>query len=377
MLKSIEEVGEMKKCLLLGLAIVVLVGTVGINGCKSTPESSLENPFLEMLKLVPDTPHTRFSVYINDFAKIREIYDIPLPPSDADDEAIAEYIMMLIGDPSAMSSDPSVGRRLGEVSFVTGMGPKQYAFVSPIRRHNIGFGPQDVNQDILAGPPPMPFEAIKGRYDTSAIKQAVNRYESEIPQFEQYEGIMVIDWGYGGNELMLDKRLMPPAFDHLGRCRPLGVEDHYVFRAFDIDSIEAMTDASQGRMTSLADNPDFSLMAEALWEMRAYSAFLTDQVQSREYLTLATGIGKDEEGVLMTIVLVYDSPEEASSAVPVFEQRIEKGTSVWTGRPWRDLIDSHEVWADGRTLRAILRGQIVPSWLEIVYQWDTLFLQGE
>lgn len=403
MLKCAKEVREMKKCLLLGLAMVVLVGAVGISGCKGTPESS----FLEMLKLVPDTPATRTMVYISDHAMIRESYDIPLPSPDADDEAIAEYIMTLAGDILEMASDPSAGRRLGETSFVSGMGPGQYAFVSPIRRHNIGFGPQDVDQDIQAGPPPMTFEATKGRYDTSVIEQAVNRYESEMPRFEQYEGIMVIDWGYGGNEIMLEKRLMPPAFDNLGRCRPLGVEDSHIFRAFDTDSIEAMIDASHGQLTSLADNPDFSLMAEGLSEMGAYSAFLTNQVldldrvelmvlELREslgesvtseeiiagvgqllnpYRTYAAGIGQDDEGPFMTIVLVYDSPEEASSDVPVLEQRVEKGTSVWTGEPWRDLIDSDEIWADERTLRARFRGRIVGGWLEIVYQREMLFLR--
>lgn len=388
----------MKKCLLSGLAIVVLVGAVGISGCKSTPESS----FLEMLKLVPDTPATRNSVYISDHAKIRENYDIALPSPDADDEAITEYIIALVGDIATMASDPSAGRRLVSPSFVSGMGPSLiYGFVSPIRRRNIGFGPQDVDQDIQAGPPPMTFEAIKGRYDTSAIKQAVNRYESEMPRFEQYEGITVIDWGYGGNEIMLEKRLMPPAFDNLGRCRPLGVEDRYIFRAFDTDSIEAMIDASHGQLTSLADNPDFSLMAEALSEMGAYSVFLTNQGQSFSllkamleaeekaaawikaletepvlgpYRTLATGVGKDEEGALMTIVLVYESPEEASADVVVFKQRIDEGTSI-SGKPWRDLIDSSEVWADGRSLRAKLRGDITGAWLQFLWERDPLLLR--
>lgn len=392
----------MKRCLLVGLAIILLASGVGVSGCGSTPEK--EDSFLEMLKLVPDTPGTRFSVYISDHAKIRESYDIPLPPSDADDGAIAEYMMMLMGDPSATASDPSAGVRLAAMSFVSGMGPSlTYGFVSPIRKENIGFGPQDVDQDILAGPPPMTFEAIRGRYDTSAIRQAVNRYESEMPQFEQYEGLTVIDWGYGGNEIMLEKLLTPPAFDNLGRCRPLGVEDSYIFRAFDTDSITAMIDASQGRLTSLADNPDFSLMAKALSEMGAYSALLTDQVIDLDlvelvaaelggsmtveeiiaatgqllspYRTYATGIGKDEEGALMTIVLVYDSSEEASSDVPVFEQRIENGTSVWTGESWRDRIDSYEIWADGRTLQATLRGEMVRSWLEIANQREMLLLR--
>ena len=388
----------MKKCLLLGLAIMLLVSVIGVTGCKGAPEKGApekENSFLEMLKVVPDTPGTRFSVYINDYARIREIYDIPLPSSDADDEAIEEYIETLEGDPSA-------GQRLGEVSFVSGMGPPMYAFYSPIRRQNIGFGPQDVDQDISAGPPPITFEAIKGRFDLAAVEDAISRCdESVMPDIERYEGIVIYDWG---PDISITRPLMPPAFDNLGRGEAIAVQEDYVFRVLTIEAVKAMIDASQGELTSLADNPDFSLMAEALSEMGAYSAFLTDQVLDLDFLervaeldesvtaeeiiaeagqllspyrTYATGIGKDEEGVLMTIVLVYGSSEEASSDVVVLEQRIEKGTSIWTGRPWLDLIDSYEVWADGRTLRATLRGNIVRSWLEIVYVRDTLLLQGE
>lgn len=390
----------MRKCLLPALAIMLLVSAIGIGGCKSTPQSS----FMEMLKLIPDTASMRAEVYINDFAKIREIYDIPLPSSDADGEAITDYIIMLAGDPSVAADDPSAGRRLGERSFISGMGPSTYAFMSPIRKENIGFGPQDVDQDILAGIQPVTFEAIKGRYDTSAIEQAINRYESETPQLEQYEGMTVVDWGYGGNEIMLQERLLPPCHDHLGRCRPLGIGDDYVFRAFDTDSVKMMIDASQGERDSLADNSDFSLMAEALWEMEAHSVFLSDRVQDMDfqadilalkiegyetpediiaeagqllssYRTYAVGVGRDEEGPLMTIVLVYDSSEEASSDVSVFEQQIEEGTSLWTGEPWRDFISSWEVWADGRSLRVKLRGEIISDWLRFPNQPDTLLLQ--
>jgi len=179
-----------------------------------------------------------------------------------------------------------------------------------------------------------------------------------------------------------------------------------------------MIDASQGREDSLADNPDFSLMAEALSEMGAYSCFLTDQVmyvnnrglmelmaammvepnESIEevlqhlkddivtaaggellsvFRTFATGIGEDEEGPFMAIVFVYDSPEQASSNVEVFRQYIEEGVSLWSGRPWADRVDSFEIWADGRSLRAKLRGYITLAWMDIVYIRDTLLWCGE
>ncbi|MFC1977805.1 hypothetical protein ACFLWS_06055, partial [Chloroflexota bacterium] len=51
-----------------------------------------ENTFLEMLKLIPDTPDTRSPVYIIDYARIREIYEIALPSSDADnDDEILDF----------------------------------------------------------------------------------------------------------------------------------------------------------------------------------------------------------------------------------------------------------------------------------------------
>ena len=184
----------MKERLFSGLATMVLVGAVGTSGCGSTSEE--ENPFLEMLKLVPDTPGTRNSVYISDHAKIREIYDIPLPSSYAGNEAMRQYMMMLVGDPLTTASDPSAGRRLAGVSFVSGMGPSLcYAFVSPIRKQNIGFGPLDVDVDIVAGLPPMTFEAAKGRYDPVVVVDALNNYdEPDSPHHEEYRGIVVYDW---------------------------------------------------------------------------------------------------------------------------------------------------------------------------------------
>lgn len=277
-----------------------------------------------------------------------------------------------------------------------------------------------MDRDILAGVPPQMFSAIKGQFNTAAIENAISRCDEFVmPDTEKYEGTVVYDWG---PEVNLDEGLMPPAFDNLGRGGAMAVQENYVFRQLNVEAVEVMIDLSQGRegkleregvgllgVTSLADSGGYSLMATALSEMGAYSIYLTDRVLTRRYYleivlellgldpqeteelrrgietepaesllgtyrTYATGIGQDEEGAFMTVVLVYDSPEEARSDVPVLEQRIETGTTLWTGEPWRDRIDSYEIWADGRTLRGTLRGQIVRNWLDIVYQRDILLL---
>jgi len=177
-----------------------------------------------------------------------------------------------------------------------------------------------------------------------------------------------------------------------------------------------MIDASQRRTASLADNPDYNLMATALADMGAYSVFLSDEVlrlddetligllfdhpielydkklieEVREaivaaaagellsvFRTYAIGIGQDDESPFMTLVYIYETPQQASSNVDVFKQQIENGGSLWMNKRWQDVVDDMEVWADGRSLRAKLYGDIVSMWIDIVYLHDTLIWCGE
>lgn len=384
----------MKKWLYLGLVVVLLVGVFGVSGCGGTEGS----PFLTMLEFIPDTPATRFQVYISDHARIREIYDVPLPLSDADDEAMVEYMIALRGQAPL---------RFVSLSFISGMGPLQYALVSPIRRQNIGFGPLDVDVDIYAGVAPTRYEVIKGNFDLAGIKDTLSQYDESVsPDIDSYRDIKLYIWTYEVNQIFQYNRLEPPVFDELGRGTTLAVQEDYICSVDTPELVETMIDASQGGTTSLADNADYSLMATALSEMGAYSCYLSNQlpfVYSDMYIdllitssgitedeiasaagellgryrTLASGIGEDEEGPFMTIVLIYDSPQQASSDTTVFERRVENGVSLWTGEPWQDMVDSSDIWAEGRSLRIKLRGDIVLDWLDILFTRDTLLWRGE
>ena len=390
----------MKKWLFIGLAIVLLLSVLGVNGCGGAEV----NPFLEMQRLIPDSPDTRFQVYINDHAKIREIYDIPLPSSDAGDE-MEEYIMTLAWGISGP-------RRFIESSFISGIGQPQNAFFSPIRRQNIGFGPQDVDFDIVAGRIPMTSEAIKGRFNLATIDNTISQYDYPLsPDIDSYHDITLYIWSYEVNQIHLDKRFAPPVFDFLGRGTTLAVQKDYICSIDTPELVKTMIDASQGEVASLADNPDYSLMATALSELGAYSVYLSDQVPCgrgtdymdmliaayydawgeeitrdeiiaaagallNPYRTFAFGIGEDEEGPFMTIVLIYDNPQQANSDVDAFEQQIESGVSL-VGRPWQDMVDSLDVRAEDRSLRIRIRGDIIGTWYRIFLFPDTLLLCGE
>src|SRR5262249_40570824 len=107
-----------------------------------------------------------------------------------------------------------------------------YAATSPIQRKHIGFGVQDVDLDIHARQLPVAFEAIRGRVDPLAIEGAMSRCAS-CPAFirDTYDESQIYDWGRDPIKGSLSQRFALPAFDHVGRLRPLGIQKPYIFRA--------------------------------------------------------------------------------------------------------------------------------------------------
>ncbi|HEY42138.1 MAG TPA: hypothetical protein G4O18_09855 [Dehalococcoidia bacterium] len=395
----------MKRWLCPILAIILLMTAIGVNGCKNTGAQDGESPddtsggvFLEMLALIPDLPGIREYVQITDYTRIRELLDIARPAADVSEEVIRDYILALTYGPPDTPLHP-------KASFLSGSDGLQ----NPVRRQNTGFGPQDINADIAGGVKPdsylpSPYEAIKGHFDFPDVDDAMGSYdESLTPEIGSYQGITTYTWDHSPN---LERRLVPPIFDKEGRGSSLAVQDEYVFLAYTPDNLANMIDASQGNIPSLADNPDFRVMATAFTEMGAHSVILSesglkdipfftdsllwmyginDSVTREEiiteaspllsyYRTFGVGIGYDDEGLFITIVLVYDGPQQAEADVDVFEQHIEENTSLYLETPWRDIVDSYEVWADGRSLRAVLRGDILVDWLSIFYYSDTLLV---
>lgn len=56
----------------------------------------------KLLATIPDTPDTRRSVFINDYAAVREIFEVPLPGPDAGEPAFLEYFKALVGPDARM-----------------------------------------------------------------------------------------------------------------------------------------------------------------------------------------------------------------------------------------------------------------------------------
>ena len=97
------------------------------------------------------------------------------------------------------------------------------------------------------------------------------------------------------------------------------------------------------------------------------------------YCAFAVGIGRDESGPFMGLVLVHESESLAQENVDRLRQRFLEGTTSVNGDPWSDIFDPGqlEVLVDGRTLRARVPVDPPSAWLWWVLLGDPLLLLYE
>ena len=263
---------------------------------------------------------------------------------------------------------------------------------APSRKENLGYSPLDIERSIWSGLSYEGFEAIKGNFDLTAIRRTTDRNfdPQTLPQLSTYNGIDVYSWNSDEN---LDKKLALPIFDDVGQGRTLAVQQYDIFGSTQANYVYQMIDASTEKINSLADNPRYLIMAENLENMGTMSAVMNPSVMNPEsmtwtgwdtaqiadffmkagqaaplmgpYTVFASGLGKDKQGLFVTLVLVYETPEMAESDVFTLKNRVEYGVNN-KDIPWKDEIESSEVWAEGNALCARLRGNVFNYWPRLV-----------
>ena len=222
---------------------------------------------------------------------------------------------------------------------------------------------------------------------------------NDILEEASYKDINYYSWGED-DELNLTRR---SGVRHLGRGHRLTIVDDYVFWTTWTDCLKEMVDCHEGTRLSLAWVEEFQLLTEGLAELGVYSAYLTAERQTLElvlatasvalqkaedelrqeledspplepYQAFATSIGLDEKGYFMGVVLAHADSETARKNETLLEQRLYDTSSLYTGEPWADRIESMDIKSRGRITVAKLYGDITESWLEFVNQRDPLLL---
>jgi hypothetical protein len=372
---------------------VVLCGCSG-DGEDAGGQPSLQSAYESLLALIPDTAETRRGVTMTNYVRGRELIGVDLP-SDPNNEAALDAYLAEFAKQSVGSKDV---RPFGGQVFIGGY--DQYGRLV-IRPSSIGYGAAHVDGEAFAGAPPRAYQAVIGRFNPDASKSAIDSCDAcPAPSVQQHQGTTFYAWG-NDFEQNLRSRLTAPAFDFLGRGGRMVFSDGFVLRAEWTDGIKAMIDASRGE-ASLGKNSDYVAMARELDAMGAYTAHLSDQVQSRaiglppgipsdsstaairtlwnpppgevvlsRYRYLGIGSARDSRGSFVAIVLLHESEAAASRNAKLLPRRIE-AASNFRGTRWSDIFTEVTAEADGVLLKARLYGP--PSAADFLFLADPLLL---
>lgn len=288
---------------------------------------------------------------------------------------------------------------LGRPPFISGMGLYMNIFgqtqllETPVRSINTGYGPLDVERSIWCsvfdGNTIGTCEAIKGNFDAAAINRAVGNYSSQSSAtvWSNTNGVDIYSW----DEVRIyERKLHPPFFDDFGQGRTLAIQSQEILGCIQAGRIDDMLAASQGKTKSLADSSLFQQLAAKLELMGAMSSVMSDYfmipdrssgngdtyTQQREelfkksaltapllgpYVAYAAGLGVDELGLFVSLVLVYDSPDTAGKDVPILKERLAAGYNT-TKDPWAVEVTFSEIWPDDVCLCAKLYGTVTSYW---------------
>jgi hypothetical protein len=348
-------------------------------GCGGTSS----NTFLELMNLIPaDIDSGDYPLFFTllDYASVFEDTGFTFSTP----EELVEKITL---------SDFSINV-IGAGSYITGYG--RWIETSPIRKEYVGYDVTCVDAEIQFGFSPSDGVAAIGRFSAQATAEALS-HRGEWPSWavdaytaEDYHGVTINSWG-SGFETHLTTRLVPPHIDELGRARPLAVTDKYLFYTPSVETIKMMIDASQNQYSSLAGLPEYAAIANSLAELQAYaavvgSASLADLSSEqnggefsgpilKKYITCGTGLGQDEKGPYIVVVLYHENNDDAQANISLLRERTEYIIPLITEKPLDSLVTDMQIDVEDNVLLAkiytVSPSSLWCSWFYFSDSWLT------
>ena len=352
-------------------------------------EEAWNDRYLQLLGMVPDTPEMRSGVFINNYAMIRQVFDVRLSgPDDVEEDLARIWNEIRSGQrdvPLAVDYDVF----LGPLHFSVHRG--RNLEVNQNRRY-LAFDYVNMDQSVVAGFPPHTTEAIAGRFDPLLTDEALSACsECPPPSREEHRGVRFYAWGesYLTN---IKQGYKPPAFDGFGRGGRIAVLDSFVIRTLGTPDMESVIDATLNEVPSLADVQEFRVLTDSMHRLGAYSMVLGDDVAPfrlstghrqglsedmgpllRPYEAFAMGAGLDSDGGYMALALLHSDGTSAENNVELLRRIIQNGRNYYEEQ-WKEIIDYNEseVYSEGRVLLAKLRGWVAANWSDVFRLRDSL-----
>ena len=225
--------------------------------------------------------------------------------------------------------------------------------------------------------------AAVGDFDAQSTEDALeNRSEwsswaKDNFTSEEYEKTAIYSWG-DGLEFHIESRHEPPHIEYYGRAVPLAVSDGQLFIGSSTAYIKSAIDANLNKKSSLADIPEYVLVAQYMYDLNTIGLLIVDEVLIRDALdvpesyygpklknftTVGMGLGKDDKGEYMALVIVFENPEAAEEGFSALEQKIEVYNKLCNEYDLkRALIYDTEISVDNLVLSAKLHTDDESLW---------------
>lgn len=369
----------MRRAALATAAALVTATVLAIGGCSGDgvlergtagPDGGLTG----LLTLVPDEGDASAFVVVNDLERAAETAEIDRPPTDADEDELADWF-------TALSTDEEPG--LGAAPFGNyGIS----AIEGEAWREEFGFSLADVDADILAGEPPGNHQAFVGDFDEDAVDEAVESDPAwnELLETTEYDGLTYYSWGE-------DEEINPGQVSdvrRLGESLRLFVDGEagvaYLARSTEV--MEENLDAFLGEATNLAEHELIGPMAEALDDAGAHSAVLSDDDEAIDqisesadegpalapYDAFATGAALIDGHPHLVVVLANPDEETAEANADRLADVVANGESGIRAEPWSEVLGDGRIDTDGRLTIGVFPTERFRLWFEVVLQRDSL-----
>jgi hypothetical protein len=366
----------MKKYLIISVILLLTVTTfLPFNGC-TCDDTQVSTTFMELLKLAPADTLSNGEIILINYSKIWEDSGISFYRKDGSKMNREETLDGLLSITTHIPGD----KAFNFSSFYSGM--DKSAIISPIQTDTLGYNiVADVHAEIIQGYYYNNFNmvAMIGNFSLQATRDALQN-QGDWPEWavedfstESYLGIPIYSWGDNTDISSSDfySSYLPPHLDDNGIARPLAAMDGYMLIGGTEDIVKTMISSVKGETPSLADVPEYALIAEAMDSFDVYAVMMSVRMIRSlilplgQYLAVGYGDGNNEQGNYSAVVAVYDNEDMAKESASILEETLKEVAIKWnTGSEFADIR------CDGRVLIATL--YINENTLG--YSWNSLVL---
>ena len=234
---------------------------------------------------------------------------------------------------------------------------------------------------------------LDGRFDEDRVEVAVLQTSSYHEDFSRkmHNGVPYFSWPAGCVVLST-----------LGGPGSLVVASDRVYWSGRSEAaLKAMIDAGQHASPTLADRPEYQLLAQEFVDLQVFSAYaevhadplwfeplrelaeneygrnapgvVQDQGYLKPYSGFAVGVGRNEEGAYAVLIFLHATEQDAAANASILRTRVDSGTR-YRGRPWSDTITRSEIDVEGTVTRARFWGPEPRFLLQAWSDLDSLFV---